>query len=150
MARRDPAPDAPTLTVVEAPRCRACSAMRPIVAEVAGRHPEVVVERVDASADPGRVRSLAVMGTPTLIGRRGGHEVFRVVGARDVAELDRLVAALVTGDPVTRSTSPGDAVVRLVAGAGLTALGLAASTPVLAVAGVALIAWAAAGWMRPR
>ena len=124
--------------------------MRPIVSEVSARHPEVAVERVDASADPGRARSLAVKGTPTLIGTRHGREVFRVAGARDAAELDRLLSTLVVGDPVTRSVSPVDGVVRLVAGAGLTALGLATATPVLVVPGAALLAWAAAGWMRSR
>lgn len=124
--------------------------MRPTVAEVADRHRGVAIERVDASVDPDRVRSLGVMGTPTLIGTRGGREVFRVVGARDAAELDRLVSALESGHPVVPSMSPVDGMVRLAAGTGLIALGLGTTTPGLVVAGVALIGWAGAGWMRAR
>lgn len=151
MGIEDQAPGRPTVTMVTAPWCRVCTAIRPIVSEVVESHPGVDLRIVDATVDPAGVAARGVRGTPTLIGERDGEERFRVVGARSRADLDRLVTGLIEGaGPAATGPTSTDTVVRLLAGAGVVAVGAAASAWPLLVAGAGLILWAAVGWMRTR
>jgi thioredoxin 1 len=142
--------DQPVLIEVTAAWCHVCRAMKPDLDRVASAY-QGRVERqvVDAGIEVERVASLGVRGTPTLIGLRRGEEVFRHTGRIGPAELDRLMADLVTDRPVTVRRD-SDTTTRLVAGAVLLAVGIVASTPILLGVGVATVAWGLVGWHRQR
>lgn len=109
------------------------------LAEVAARFEgRVETHRVNGLAETETARDLGVMGTPTLIGFRGGEEMFRHTGRRSRAELESLFAA-VAADVVPRGVGREDLVLRLASGAVLAGVGVAAG-PVwpLVAAGIAI------------
>lgn len=88
----------PTLVEVWAPWCSTCRDVERDVAAAEATHAGTVrLERLDASADPGRARDLRVMATPTFIGFRDGAEVFRRTGRPARADLEAMFGALSEG-----------------------------------------------------
>lgn len=63
-----------------APWCGPCRAMKPVVRELASRHPEVTVLEVDIEANPELADEFSVRGVPSLLLFKEGDCVERLVG----------------------------------------------------------------------
>ncbi len=73
----------PVLLDVWGPDCAPCKQLEPIVIRLAKRYQgKVKVAEINAAAAPKTMRKLGVMGTPTVVYFRNGHEVERAVGFR--------------------------------------------------------------------
>lgn len=85
----------PVLLDVWAPWCVPCRGMEPIVEELAaalaGR---VRVAKLNVDRSPATASRLRIQGVPTLIVFRNGHEVARMVGARQKAEILRALSSV--------------------------------------------------------
>jgi thioredoxin-like negative regulator of GroEL len=67
--------------------------LAPIVARLAQRRAgEILVAKVDTSANPGIAGQLRIQGVPTVILFKAGSEVARQVGLVPEAVLDRLAS----------------------------------------------------------
>lgn len=139
----------PTVLEIWSPTCVECRAMESdleaVAAEYSGR---VGLELVNAYDELETVRRLGVKGTPTLIGRRDGEEVFRTVGRRSRLELETLFEAVAAGDGAP-AVGYGDLLLRLGAGVVLVGAGLL-SGPAWALVGigVAILALGVISWLR--
>ena len=80
--------------------------MAPLVDDVAATHPDVEVDRVDASGDSTRARALGIKATPTLVGIVDGDETGRLTGRRGRDDIERLFVAVAsrTGPPPASRT----------------------------------------------
>lgn len=147
-----PPPIRSRLLVVEAPWCAECKRMAPLIDAVAAEHPGVEIERIDATADLERARSLGVLGTPTLIGFVDGSEVARARGRRGRRELESLFAGLEAGTvPVRAPGSPSEVAVGVGAGALVAGIGvLAGPAWPLVIVGALIVGYGLAGTMRKR
>jgi len=132
----------PVIMDLWAPWCAPCRRMAPIIehleTEYGGR---VDVWRVDADEQPEVVRSMGVVGIPTMVAFNSGKEIARKVGAGSEAEVRAMFEAAFLGkQPARRSIAPADRVLRLVAGAAIImlALGTGPSLILLAVGGAVL------------
>jgi hypothetical protein len=115
--------------------------MQPDLDEVAGRFADRVdLEMINAAGAIDSVRALGVKGTPTLIGVRGGEEVFRFTGRRSLSELEELFTAVSTGGD-TRRVGRQDRLLRVAAGAVLVGAGLVAGPawPLVGIGGTVLV-----------
>ena len=100
--------------------------MAPDLNAVAEEYDTVDLVVIDASVEPEVAAQLRVMGTPTLIGVRGGEELGRFTGRRSRSELRDLFSAVAAGDTDTVPRfGRGDRLVWSVAGVSLAAAGLA-------------------------
>ncbi|MGI5864192.1 MAG: thioredoxin family protein [Myxococcales bacterium] len=73
----------PVMLDVWGPGCAPCKKLEPVIINMAKRyHGRVKVAEVNAAAAPRTMEKLGVMGTPTVVYFRDGHEVERVVGFR--------------------------------------------------------------------
>lgn len=71
----------PVMLDVWGPGCAPCKQLEPIVIRFAKRYQgRLKVAEINAAAAPKTMSRLGVMGTPTVIYFRDGHEVERVVG----------------------------------------------------------------------
>lgn len=130
------------VTYLWAPWCTECKAMAPHVDAVAADYVDAVrLEKIDLSASPEIAARLNVMATPTIIGRHGHTELFRISGRRTPTELRELFAATAagSGDVVVGRT---DRLLRIGAGVALAMVGLSLG-PVwpLVAAGACVAAW---------
>jgi thioredoxin len=123
-----------------APWCMPCRLMEPALkktaAEYAGR---VDLWQVNADEHPDLLRSLGIMGIPTMMAYRGEQQVARQVGAQSPSALAKLFEAALTGEaPVRRGLSGLDRLLRLSAAAVIAWLGLASgpSYLLLLIAGI--------------
>jgi thioredoxin 1 len=80
----------PVLLDVTADWCPPCRMIRPVLREIAAEEAgRLVVAEIDADTNPLTMRTLGVLGMPTLLLYVGGEVVTRVVGARPKAALVR-------------------------------------------------------------
>jgi len=126
----------PVVVDVWAPWCAPCRWIAPVIerleAEYSGR---VDVWKLNADDDPEAVRSLGVVGIPTLVAFHAGKEIARKVGAGSEADLRGMFEAALLGEkPVRVSIAPLDRVLRLAAGSILIVLGVAYGPSALLVA----------------
>lgn len=148
---RIPITTAPSIVEIRTPQCHACAAMEPHLQAVAEQHAgSVEFIQIDASVDPGTAADLGVRGTPTLIGFRDGVEVVRTVGRLSSSELDGLFTSVAHGTAPPR-LGMRDAVIRIVAGVGVAAVGLLAGPawPLVAI-GAIVTGWGGVTWVRTR
>lgn len=137
----------PTIVEVWAPSCVECRAINPDLQSVARTYSEdVELVMVNAAEDIETARNLKVMGTPTLIGARGGKELFRFTGRRTRSELEGLFSAVAAGD----AAHLGDGrnlTLRLGVAGVLASLGLSSGpTWALVIIGGGVAVLTAVGW----
>ena len=97
--------------------------------------------RVDAAEDPDTARALGTLAVPLLIALRDGREHARRLGAATAAEVRAVFeAALADGPALPAGVSRNERALRLLAGAGLAAIGFSTGPRwVLVGLGVALV-----------
>jgi thioredoxin 2 len=85
----------PVLLDVWAPWCVPCRGMEPVIEDLAsslaGR---VRVAKLNLDRNPEAVARLRIQGVPTVIVFKAGHEVTRMVGAREKVDLMRALAGV--------------------------------------------------------
>ena len=74
-----------------APWCGPCRAVKPMVRELAIRHPEVTVLEVDIEANPELADAFSVQGVPSLLLFKAGDCVERLVGKVPYTFLERAI-----------------------------------------------------------
>lgn len=141
----------PTILELWAPSCAECRAMQPHLDAAAADFSDTVdLVRVNAAANPDVVRTLHVMGTPTLIGVHRGVEVFRFTGRRSRAELGDLFRAVAVGADAT-GVGAQDVLLRVGTGVVLVGIGLVTGPAwSLAAIGAAVTAFGLFPWLTRR
>jgi len=101
----------------------------------------VTLVRVDAAEDPDTARALGTLAVPLLVALRDGREHARRLGAATAAEVRAVFeAALADGPALPAGVSRNERALRLLAGAGLAAIGFSTGPRwVLVGLGVALV-----------
>ena len=101
----------------------------------------VELVRVDAAEDPDTARALGTLAVPLLVALRDGREHARRLGAATAAEVRAVFEAALAGGPALPAGLPrNERALRLLAGLGLVAIGLATGPRwVLVGLGIALV-----------
>ena len=85
----------PVLLDVWAPWCVPCRGLEPVVEELAASlSGRVRVAKLNVDRSPVSAARLRILGVPTVIVFKDGHEVTRMIGARGKAELMRALAGV--------------------------------------------------------
>ncbi|MFQ5773491.1 MAG: thioredoxin [Kiloniellaceae bacterium] len=71
--------------------CGPCRAVKPMLEELAGRHPQVQVVKIDVEKNGAFADDLGVSGVPTLLVFKAGECVERLVGKVPYVFLERAV-----------------------------------------------------------
>ena len=71
--------------------CMPCQMMHPIVEELAEKHPEVKVCKIDCDENMELAKKYKVLSIPTFLVFRGGDVVDRAMGVRPVSALEELI-----------------------------------------------------------
>jgi thiol-disulfide isomerase/thioredoxin len=105
----------------------------------------VALQKINADTAPELVRSLGVMGVPTVIALRDGREISRRTGFQSDADLRLLFDAALTAAPGTRLAGPTqlDRMLRIVTGFALLLLAVFTGWPWLLVAAAAIVLFSA-------
>ena len=81
--------DHPVIVDLWAPWCRPCRAMEPGFKQISDKYAgQVEVLKINADESPEVLKSLGVMGIPTVIGFAGGKEIIRRTGMQAPDALD--------------------------------------------------------------
>ncbi len=119
--------DNPRPVVVDlwAPWCAPCRAMEPAFRQASQKYQgQVDVLKVNADQSPDVLKSLRVLGIPTVVGFAGGKEIFRRTGMQSAEAVELLFdAALHQRKPAVLPPAPLDRLVRSTAGIVLIAVG---------------------------
>lgn len=115
----------PVIVDLWAPWCSPCKVMEPTIKQMAKKYDgQVDVWKINADEAPEVVRSLKVMGIPTMIGYSQGHEIIRKTGVQSLESLDILFdATLHQRSAVILPPAPVDRWIRSIAGLLLIVLG---------------------------
>ncbi len=108
-----------------APWCGPCRAMEPAFKQVSQKYAgQVDVVKINADESPDVLKSLGVMGIPTVIGFAAGKEILRRTGMQSAEALDLLFdAALNQRKPAIMPPAPIDRLTRSIGGLALIILG---------------------------
>ena len=79
--------DKPVLLDFWASWCGPCRMMAPIIDEIAGERPDVVVGKVNVDDEPGLAAQYKIMSIPTLVVIKNGQVVNQAVGAKPKAQV---------------------------------------------------------------
>ncbi|MBW7886382.1 MAG: thioredoxin family protein [Caldilineaceae bacterium] len=114
----------PVVVDLWAPWCGPCRTLSPRLEQVRAEFGEQVeVWQINADEELALMRSLGVMGIPTLLFYRDGAEVMRRTGVQPVGALRELFGALVTaGAPPANGLTPTTRLLRIIAGSALLVL----------------------------
>ena len=132
-----------------APWCVECKAMArrldALAAEFAG---SIEVHRINLAEEPDTAARLNVMATPTIIGRDGDNELFRISGRRTPSELREVFNAAAAASSDVH-VGGADRALRVGSGAALIIAGsfLGPAWP-LVVVGAGIVAWGVAARRR--
>lgn len=115
----------PVIVDLWAPWCAPCRVMEPTLKRIAGKYEgQVEVWKINADESPQVVRSLKVMGIPTIIGFVQGQEIVRKTGVQSFESLDILFdATLHQRSAVILPPAPFDRWIRSITGIILMILG---------------------------
>ena len=81
----------PVLVDFWAPWCGPCSALSPVIDEIAGEQSEVKVGKVNVDEQPELARQYRVMSIPTLMFFKNGELVRREVGGKSKGEILEII-----------------------------------------------------------
>lgn len=114
----------PLIVDLWAPWCMPCRVMLPVLEQVSRKYQgKVTVMRINADESPDLVKSLHVFGIPTILGYYQGKEIVRRTGAQSAEALDRIFAAVMSGEkPQAAPVAPMQRILR--AGGGLLVMAL--------------------------
>ena len=76
------ASEKPVLLDFWASWCGPCRMVSPVVDEIAGERPDILVGKVNVDEEPALASAFNITSIPTLVVLRGGEVVNRVTGAR--------------------------------------------------------------------
>ncbi|MEA4906285.1 MAG: thioredoxin family protein [Chloroflexi bacterium] len=115
----------PLILDLWAPWCAPCRAMEPAFKQVSQKYAgQVEVLKINADDSAEVLRSLGVMGIPTVVAFAGGKEIVRRTGMQSAEALDILFdAALHQRKPAITPPAPMERLLRSAAGLALLGLG---------------------------
>ena len=122
-----------------------CRALGPVLESVDSEYQgRVALVRVDAAVDPDAARALGTFAVPLLVALRDGREHSRKLGAATATDVRVVFEAALAGGPVAPAgVSRNERALRLLAGTGLVAIGLATGPRwVLVATGAAFLVFA--------
>ena len=70
-----------------APWCGPCRMVLPVVEEIAGERPDILVGKINVDENPDLAREFGVMTIPTLVVMENGKEIKRSSGAKPKAAI---------------------------------------------------------------
>lgn len=134
----------PVVVDIWAPWCGPCRTLSPRLQQVADEFSgQVDVWKINADEAPGLVKTLGVMGIPTLLLYRNGEEIGRRTGVQSLAALRDLFTAVLADEPAMPSAtglSDTTRFLRLASGVALLVVASLTGWPwVLIGAGVAIM-----------
>ncbi len=107
----------PVIIDISAPWCGPCRQMEPLFKRLSKEYEgRVAVWKINADNEPELMKTLAVMGIPTLIGYANGKRVFRKTGAQGEKSLRGLFEAALGNQAVPSGLRPLDRLLRLGSG----------------------------------
>lgn len=126
----------PVIVDLWAPWCAPCRAMEPAFKQVSQKYIHAVdVWKINADESPEILKSLGVMGIPTVIGFAGGNEIWRKTGMQSAESLELLFnAALHQQKPDVLPPAPIDRIVRSIGGIALILLGVWSNQSIVLIA----------------
>ncbi len=77
-----------TLIEFGAAWCGPCRAFEPVMRELAARHPDVSIRKVDVDREPELAAEHGIMSMPTTLVYRDGQLIDRIVGARPLSSME--------------------------------------------------------------
>ncbi|MFC0680312.1 thioredoxin family protein [Lysobacter korlensis] len=77
-----------TLVEFGAAWCGPCRAFEPVMHELATRHPDISIKKIDVDQEPDLAAEHGIMSMPTTLVYRGDQLVDRIVGARPLPMME--------------------------------------------------------------
>lgn len=107
----------PVIIDISAPWCGPCRQMEPLFKRLSKEYEgRVAVWKINADTEPELMKTLAVMGIPTLIGYAQGKRIFRKTGGQGEKSLRGLFEAVLGNQTVPSGLRPLDRLLRLGSG----------------------------------
>lgn len=135
----------PVIVEFWAPWCAPCRVMAPNLDKVDAQYKDQVrLWRINADQQTELVRSLGVMGIPTLLLLRQGQETDRRIGMQDLHALQNFFSAAASGEKPTKPVlTPVVRFLRLLAGTALLAIGWLSGPSLLLLASGGVVIFSA-------
>ena len=125
------------------PRCSACLAMSPLVAQVATKHSEdVEFVRIDVSVERRTAAKYLVYGVPTLVAVLDDKVLGRSVGSATREQVDRFFSDTRSHTVQRARLTTGERGIRLGVAAAIAGIGIVSAQPVVVVGALSFVAYA--------
>jgi len=114
----------PTIVEFWAPWCGPCKSMAPSLEKVSHEFKgQVELWKINADENPEILRSMGVMGIPTMFGFSNGEELFRITGALNPEQISQVFSAAQAQQKLKSSLSDRSRLYRMVTGLAIMLLG---------------------------